>query len=100
MDNYIKEIEEKIKNEDTFKEKDKENFKNKILYFQHERLIHLLVTLFYALFLIGFIFLSMSYIFFIIPCFGILIFLFFYVRHYFYLENMVQYMYTLYDKIF
>ena len=99
LKNYVQEIEEKIKENHKFTESEKVNFQTKILYFQHERLIHLLVTLFYALFLIGFIFLSIIFPFFVIPCFAILIFLIFYVKHYFFLETTIQYMYTLYDKI-
>ena len=96
---YLKEIEEKLNENSKFSDKEKEKFKDKILYFQHERLIHLLVTLFYAVFLIAFIFLSIIFPVFLIPCFGCLIFLLFYVIHYFFLENAVQYLYKLYDKI-
>lgn len=69
----------------------------KISFFQHERLIHLLVTLFYALVFIIFLGLIMlTYLF--IPIAVILfIFLLFYIRHYFYLEHCVQYMYKQYN---
>lgn len=69
----------------------------KISFFQHERLIHLLVTLFYALiFIIFLVLISLTYLF--VPIVIILfIFLLFYIRHYFYLENCVQYMYRQYD---
>jgi len=71
----------------------------KISFFQHERLIHLLVTLFYAiltiiffcLIVVSFIFLPIA----IILC----VFLILYIYHYFYLENGVQYMYKQYDKL-
>ena len=70
----------------------------KIEFFQHERLIHLLVTLFFALFALIFLALGMvSYIF--LPIFAILlIFLICYIYHYFFLENRVQYLYKIYDK--
>ena len=97
--NYIKELEDKINNNYKFTSNDLKEIKYKISNFQHERLIHLLVTLFYALFVIGFIFLSIFFIYFIVPCFILIIFLFFYVKHYFLLENSVQYLYKLYDKI-
>ena len=99
MEDYIKDLEKKLNSNYKFTEKDKMILKDKINYFNHERLIHLLVTLFYAIF--TFIFLALgtlSYLF-LIPFFIGIIFLVFYIRHYFFLENMVQYIYTLYDKI-
>ena len=71
----------------------------KINFFQHERLIHLIITLFYVImFLIFLILVSISYIF-IIPAFILLIFVIFYIIHYFRLENGVQSLYFLYDEI-
>ena len=71
----------------------------KIKFFQHERLIHLLVTLFYGLFVF-----IMIYFMTIFPLFGLIaiiliVFLIFYIIHYFRLENGVQYLYKQYDKI-
>lgn len=76
-----------------------EEFLIKVKFFQHERLIHLLVTLFYAIFCIIFMALiTLSCIF--IPIVLILmIFLIFYIFHYFFLENSVQYMYKQYDEL-
>jgi len=65
----------------------------KIGYFQHERLIHLLVTLFYAIFTLMMLYFSFQNVLFLIVFYILLIFLLFYVRHYFFLENNVQYMY-------
>ncbi len=95
---YIKEI-------DTLLEKDKiekEIIKDhllKIQFFQHERLIHLLVTLAYALLAIisfsvstfspMFVFIGIILVLFLIP----------YVFHYFHLENGVQYLYKQYDEL-
>ena len=79
-------------------------FEVKIAYFQHERLIHLMVTLSFALFLllsIGAIFLFPSE--FIIS--GLLLTAIFfgltigYVMHYYFLENSVQKMYHMRDSI-
>lgn len=71
----------------------------KINFFQHERLIHLLITIFYAfIFLIFLILIAVSYIF-IIPTFILMIFLICYIIHYFFLENGVQTLYILYDDI-
>ena len=78
---------------------DLEELKDKIGFFQHERLIHLLVNLFFAVFALVFLAMGMiSYIF--LPIFFILlIFLVFYILHYFFLENHVQYLYKIYDKM-
>ena len=78
---------------------DLEDMLIKINFFQHERLIHLIITLFYVImFLIFLILVSISYIF-IIPVFILLIFVIFYIIHYFRLENGVQSLYFLYDEI-
>ena len=95
---YIKEIDELLKtkkiNEDII-----HNHLIKIKFFQHERIIHLLVTLFYAFLFIVFLGLcAIHYIFFIVV-FMLLIFLIFYIIHYFRLENGVQYLYKQYDKM-
>ena len=73
----------------------------KITFFQHERLIHLLVTLAFAILtMLSFIFLFINPT---IPN-AILTGLFFvllipYIFHYFFLENSVQEMYKQYDKL-
>ena len=71
----------------------------KIGFFQHERFIHLCVTLMYALFCIIFsALIALSYFF--APIAAILyVFLIFYIFHYFLLENGVQYMYKQYDEL-
>ena len=71
----------------------------KINFFHHERLIHLLVTLAYAIMAIisfiastttpMFVFVGVILVLFLIP----------YVLHYFFLENNVQYLYIQYDKM-
>ena len=79
-------------------------FETKIAYFQHERLIHLMVTLAFAIFLLFEI-----YCLFMLPATfiyaGILLVLIFfgltvgYVIHYYFLENSVQKMYHMRDEI-
>ena len=79
-------------------------FETKISYFQHERLIHLLVTLAFATWLLFEI-----YCLFVLPAefliAGILLVLIFfgltigYVMHYYFLENSVQKMYHMRDEI-
>ena len=93
LNDYIKYVE---KNK---KKVDREEMVVKINFFQHERLIHLIITLFYCLmFLVFLILISLSYVF-IIPAALLLIFLIFYIIHYFLLENGVQYLYRLYDEL-
>lgn len=93
VDNYIKNG-----SRDGIQELIQEHLR-KISFFQHERLIHLLVTLFYTLFtIIFFCLIVVSFIF--LPIAIILcVFLILYIYHYFYLENGVQYMYKQYDKL-
>ena len=79
-------------------------FETKIFYFQHERLIHLMVTLAFAIFLLFEI-----YCLFVLPSefliAGILLVCIFfgltigYVMHYYFLENSVQKMYHMRDEI-
>lgn len=95
--NYIKEMDHILEKKEKIDDKLLEYHLIKIKFFQHERLIHLLVTCFYAIFtltFIGFSFISFLFI----PIVVILIlFLAFYVVHYFFLENSVQYLYKQYD---
>jgi len=96
---YIKEVEEKIyKNEIT--QEYKKDMLNYISFYQHERLIHLIVTLFVGICAIIF-FLAMLYFekLTITIIFIILIILFIpYIFHYYFLENSIQKLYTLYKK--
>ena len=96
---YIKEIDELLNSNEDIKDDLIKKHLIKIDFFQHERLIHLLVTLFYAV--IFLIFMGLCYIHYIFfPVAGILlIFLICYVLHYFHLENGVQYLYKQYDKM-
>src|SRR5574344_1267463 len=97
--NYIKEIDELLKKDHiSNKEEVINNHLIKIGFFQHERLIHLLVTLCYAIFLISFIALSIYYKLLVFIVIIITVFLVFYVLHYFKLENGVQYLYKQYDE--
>lgn len=98
LDNYIKEIDKKIEREN-ITQKDIEDHIIKISFFQHERLIHLLVTLFYGLFLFVSILIFIKVWLFVIIVYILLIILLFYVRHYFFLENNIQYMYKQYDEM-
>lgn len=97
---YVKYIDDILKSK---KDIDLDSLMNehliKIQFFQHERLIHLLVTLFYGIFtLTMFAFININ-ILFILPSIILMVLLLFYVRHYFFLENSVQYLYKQYDMI-
>ena len=98
LKNYIKEIDELLEKNKKISDEEIEKHLIKISFFQHERLIHLFVTLFYGLLSIVFLALGCfaHYIFFAIA-FIVLVFLMFYVAHYFLLENGVQYLYKQYD---
>lgn len=72
-----------------------------LAFFQHERLIHLLVTMLVAILLmialgIGLLGENPAML-----AVGIVLLLLFipYIAHYYFLENKVQYMYTQYDRI-
>jgi uncharacterized membrane protein YoaK (UPF0700 family) len=70
-------------------------------FFQHERLIHLMVTLSFALLMILFLALTLWTQNWLFAVVFILVFilLIFYFIHYYRLENGVQKLYSLYDKI-
>ena len=99
LNEYILETEKKLKGKIT--SKDIENHLNKISFFSHERLIHLIVTMFFAMFSILFVFVSIyaSSIPLLVISLILLVTLFFYIFHYFFLENKVQYLYKLYDEM-
>lgn len=95
--NYIDSIDNLIKENKKIDKDIIDEHLIKIRFFQHERLIHLLVTLFYAILFLLFMSLGfVSYLFFIIA-FILIVFLIFYIIHYFRLENGVQYLYKQYD---
>ena len=96
--NYIKKIDEEIKNK-KITDKLINTHLIKIGFFQHERQIHLFVTLFYGIIFLIFLALGfVHYIFFSIAAI-LFIFLIFYIIHYFRLEYGVQYLYKQYDMM-
>ena len=96
---YTKEIDDLLNSNKKINDDIINNHLIKISFFQHERLIHLLVTLFYAFLLIVFMALGILYFMFYFISLIITIFLLFYIVHYFRLENGVQYLYKQYDKL-
>ncbi len=99
LKDYIKEIDELLESKKDINEEDIKKHLVKIEFFQHERLIHLLVTLIYAVLFVLFIRLGLENPLFNIIVLILMIFLLFYVAHYFRLENGVQYLYKQYDKM-
>lgn len=73
-----------------------------IQFFQHERLIHLIVTCLFAVLAFAvFITLLFSFSLGLVVLFGaLLVLLIPYIRHYYFLENGVQKMYAQYDRIY
>ena len=97
---YIKEIDEVLASKTKQDwEKMRTEHLVKINFFQHERLIHLIITLAYVLFMVLFFALSLLYNGFIIICFLLLGFIIFYIIHYFRLENGVQKLYQQYETM-
>ena len=88
---YQKQVDDKLKNK-SFTKQDIEDFKVMINYFQHERLIHLLVTI-TVIFVTCFFFYLLtikSSIILVILVIILLIMLGFYLYHYYFLENNIQ----------
>ena len=99
MYDYICEIENKLKKD--INKNDIVELLNKINFFSHERLIHLIITLFFALISIIFTVTCLyfqNYLFYFIVVI-LYIMLMFYIIHYYRLENGVAYLYKLYDKM-
>ena len=97
IQNYIKEIENKLKKEIT--KNDLNELKDKINFFSHERIVHMFIMLFCILILLIFIILSLTNEMFILPTIILIVLNIFYILHYYFLENSVQYLYKLYDKM-
>lgn len=100
LKDYIKELEEKIEKKKIEKNLAEEVL-TKIQFFQHERLVHLIVTFFTGiscvLFLLGFIALEqigLLFLFILTLCLFIP-----YIFHYYTLENGVQRLYDIYFEI-
>lgn len=73
----------------------------KISFFQHERLIHFLVTMLVTVITVSLLITNMfiSNIFILLLLLIFIILLIPYILHYYFLENKVQYLYKLYSQI-
>ena len=103
LKDYIKKIESIIEAEEKSDdiEKVKRNLLTEIGFWQHERLIHLLVTILFALLTMSVFILILFYHTWgtLALLLALLVLLVPYIRHYFILENGVQKLYTLYEAL-
>lgn len=91
--------------EEDYSEEEREKMKQQVLtqisFFQHERLIHLIVTITFAL--LAVVAFGICAVVPTVPFLGLevllLVLLIPYIRHYYILENSVQTMYRCYDKL-
>ena len=104
MNTYLKYIASRLSDRDISKsdlEMYKSDFLSHIQFMQHERLIHLLVTILFAfLLMFGFILIFIYFSWIMVIFTGIIFIVeIFYIFHYYKLENGVQKMYRVYDEI-
>lgn len=104
MNTYLKYITSRLSENGISKsdlEMYKSDFLSHIQFMQHERLIHLLVTILFAfLLMFGFILIFIYFSWIMVIFTGIIFIVeIFYIFHYYKLENGVQKMYRLYDEI-
>ena len=83
------------------RKKELDNLMTQILFFQHERIVHLIVTITFAILTLMALFITLvvETMATLILCAGFLILLIPYIRHYYILENGVQKLYTIYDEL-
>ena len=82
-------------------EEEKKKHLVQIAFFAHERMIHLIVTVLFALLTVSVFLYTLSHFsgMLLLLLFALLLLLVPYIRHYFLLENSVQDMYEQYDKM-
>lgn len=103
IQNYLNEILSLLQNTDTnvnWNDVAKEHL-IKISFYQHERLIHLIVTVLFALLEVICVVATVisGYMEMLLLCGTIMILLIPYIGHYYFLENSVQKLYLIYDEI-
>ena len=100
---YMKSLRQSLDSAETSEELEKimAEHKDKIAFMQHERLVHFLVTMMFAVILVIFVgvHLVTENIFVSLLVVIITVLLGFYIKHYYFLENTVQEMYRIYDEI-
>ncbi len=95
---YIDTVQKRLKENDNLDEL-KESMKMNIGFFQHERLVHLIVTMTFAIMTVVSLSMSISQLY-ILPLFVLILALTVpYVFHYYFLENGVQKLQGLYNEL-
>ena len=96
MKKYLKFIEDNYNKPDTDKEGLAKELYTRIGFYQHERLVHLIVTMSFGVFFLLSLLLVKVNLSFILLSALFLILLIPYIAHYYFLENSVQKLYTYY----
>ena len=103
MKNEIKEYKEFILKQAKDPETDKKELAEKLLvrigFYQHERLIHLIVTMSFGVFFLLSLILAFSNAYFLALSSLLLILLVPYIAHYYFLENSTQELYKVYYSL-
>ena len=103
MKNEIKEYKELILQQAKDPETDKKELAEKLLvrigFYQHERLIHLIVTMSFGIFFLLSLMLAFSNAYFLALSALLLILLVPYIAHYYFLENSTQELYKVYYSL-
>lgn len=100
---YMKTVQQKLescRNSEEIEEIFSEH-KDKIAFMQHERIVHFLVTMMFAIVFAVFMtaMLLTENLMMLVLVTIIIVLLGFYIKHYYFLENTVQKMYKVYDEI-
>lgn len=90
---------DKLLEKENVSKKDLDNHLVKIKFYQHERLIHLIVTCFFVLFFLAFFALTFLVSVFVIIDIILFVCIIFYIFHYYYLENTIAMFYQQYDLL-
>lgn len=103
LTNYMNTVSERLDNCHTKKELNAilSQHMDKIAFMQHERIVHFLVTMLFAIvlsiFMVGMLLTENIMLLVLVTI--IIVLLAFYIKHYYFLENTVQKMYKVYDRI-
>ncbi len=98
---YLAYVEGLLTKEDLDYEQELRKHLKQIDFFMHERLIHLIVTVLFALATLGscIAFIVSEKLQILILALALMVLLIPYIKHYYLLENSVQYMYEQYDRM-
>lgn len=98
---YLAYVDELLKHDDLDYEEEIKKHLKQVEFFMHERLIHLIVTVLFALATVGscLMFIISEKIQILILALALMVLLIPYIKHYYLLENSVQYMYEQYDAM-